>query len=136
FFFFGEMAQAQSVVKKTSKNKSSKFYKSPEKASVYVLSFVEISIEEINNRLIAVEKPLIAVKNLINNDVCYLTEQLINVAEDYTGTRYVWGGMSRSGMDCSGFVKTAFDTFDIDLPRTSREMAKMGEKINKSEAQP
>lgn len=136
FFFFGEMAQAQTVVKKTSKNKSSKFYKSPEKASVDALSSVEISIEEINKRLHAVEEPAIAEKNLINNDVCYLTEQLINVAEDYTGTRYVWGGMSRSGMDCSGFVKTAFDTFDIDLPRTSREMAKMGEKINKSEAQP
>lgn len=136
FFFFGEMAQAQTVVKKTSKNKSSKFYKSPEKASVDALSSVEISIEEINKRLHAVEEPAIAEKNLKNNDVCYLTEQLINVAEDYTGTRYVWGGMSRSGMDCSGFVKTAFDTFDIDLPRTSREMAKIGEKIKKSEAQP
>jgi probable lipoprotein NlpC len=64
----------------------------------------------------------------------YLTEQLINVANDYKGVRYSWGGMSRNGMDCSGFVKTAFSQFDINLPRTSREMASLGSEIKKSEA--
>src|SRR5690606_240772 len=67
---------------------------------------------------------------------CYLTEQLLNVANDYRGIRYRWGGMSRSGMDCSGFVKTAFDKFKIDLPRTSREMASRGERVSKNEAKP
>lgn len=75
-------------------------------------------------------------KKTSNPNYCYLTEQLINVANDYKGTRYVWGGTSRNGMDCSGFVKTAFSQFDINLPRTSREMATLGSSINKSEARP
>lgn len=70
------------------------------------------------------------------NNYSYLTEQLINVAHDYQGVKYAWGGMSRKGMDCSGFVKTAFSQFNIDLPRTSREMAALGTKISKSEAKP
>lgn len=135
FFLFGEVAQAQ-VVSKTSKNKSSKFYKSPEKASANTTSVAELTIAEINERLNAEEESSIFDKTMLSADKCYLTEQLLNVAADYTGTKYVWGGMSRSGMDCSGFVKTAFDTFEIDLPRTSREMSRMGEKIDKSEAQP
>lgn len=67
---------------------------------------------------------------------CYLTEQLLNVANDYRGIRYQWGGMSRSGMDCSGFVKTAFNQFHINLPRTSTEMASRGERVSVSEAKP
>jgi len=67
---------------------------------------------------------------------CYLTEQLINVANDYQGVKYSWGGMSRKGMDCSGFVKTAFNQFDINLPRTSKEMASLGSEISKAEAKP
>lgn len=67
---------------------------------------------------------------------CYLTEQLLNVANDYQGIRYQWGGMSRSGMDCSGFVKNAFNQFSIDLPRTSKEMASRGERVSALEAKP
>lgn len=67
---------------------------------------------------------------------CYLTEQLLNVANDYQGIRYQWGGMSRNGMDCSGFVKNAFNQFNIDLPRTSKEMASRGERVSASEAKP
>lgn len=137
FLFFGEAVQAQNTVQKSSRNKSSMYYKSPEKAEVSAKSSTEISIAEINKRLNAVEDEMeFTEENLNSNETNYLTEQLINVAKDYKGTKYVWGGMSRSGMDCSGFVKTAFDTFDINLPRTSREMSKTGQKIDKSEAQP
>src|SRR5690606_34455528 len=137
FLFFGGEVQAQNTVQKSSRNKSSMYYKSPEKAMVNTRSSVEVSIAEINKRLNAVEDEMIvSEENMSGNETDYLTEQLINVAKDYKGTKYVWGGMSRSGMDCSGFVKTAFDTFDINLPRTSREMSKTGERINKSEAQP
>ena len=75
-------------------------------------------------------------KKVERTKYCYLTEQLLNVANDYQGIRYQWGGMSRSGMDCSGFVKTAFHQFSIELPRTSREMASRGERVSKTEAKP
>ena len=88
-----------------------------------------VSLEELGSLL----KEIDANEEL--NEANYLTEQLLNVAEDYKGVRYRFGGMSRDGMDCSGFVKTAFDEFNISLPRSSRDMASMGKKINRSEAQ-
>lgn len=88
-----------------------------------------VSLEELGSLL----KEIDANEDL--NEANYLTEQLLNVAEDYKGVRYRFGGMSRDGMDCSGFVKTAFDEFNISLPRSSRDMASMGKKINRSEAQ-
>lgn len=97
----------------------------------------ELSIAEINERLNAIDDAENKVaKNAEKSHYCYKTEQLLNVANDYRGIRYRWGGMSRNGMDCSGFVKTAFDQFSIDLPRTSREMASRGERVSKSEAKP
>lgn len=97
----------------------------------------ELSIDEINKRLNAIDDAETKVpKNAEKAHYCYKTEQLLNVANDYQGIRYRWGGMSRNGMDCSGFVKTAFDQFSIDLPRTSREMASRGERVSKSEAKP
>lgn len=80
--------------------------------------------------------PLNSVTTLNSNNISYMTEQLLNVAKDYEGTRYSWGGMSRRGMDCSGFVKTAFSQFNIDLPRTSKEMASLGNEISTKDAKP
>jgi len=100
----------------------------------------ELTIDELNKILksseVETKEAKITKESKDVNKYSYLTEQLINVANDYKGVRYSWGGMSRKGMDCSGFVKTAFDQFDINLPRTSREMASLGNKISKSEARP
>lgn len=99
----------------------------------------ELTVDELN-KILSTATEETKSKKSDNTDLSekysYLTEQLINVANDYKGVRYSWGGMSRNGMDCSGFVKTAFDQFDIDLPRTSREMASLGNKISKNEAKP
>lgn len=64
-----------------------------------------------------------------------LTDQILNIAYDYQGVRYRFGGTSRKGIDCSGLVITAFGDTDITLPRNSSDMAQRGEKIHKDEAQ-
>lgn len=69
------------------------------------------------------------------DEINYLTEQLINVANENIGVRYRFGGTSKNGMDCSGLVTTAFNTFNISLPRSSRDMATIGDKVTKNEAQ-
>lgn len=43
-------------------------------------------------------------------------------AESWIGTPYVWGGNSKDGCDCSGFVKGVFAAFGINLPRHSQDM--------------
>lgn len=57
-------------------------------------------------------------------------DNIINEAMRYKGTRYKFGGTTKSGMDCSGLVYVAFKENDIALPRVSRDMAKRGTKIS------
>tara|TARA_B100001250_G_scaffold196683_1_gene168953 strand:+ start:167 stop:805 length:639 start_codon:yes stop_codon:yes gene_type:complete len=44
---------------------------------------------------------------------------LIDTAKEFLDIPYLWGGKSRFGFDCSGFVQTVFFTFGIKLPRDS-----------------
>jgi cell wall-associated NlpC family hydrolase len=64
----------------------------------------------------------------------YLSTQMINNAMEFIGVHYRGGGTSRSGMDCSGMVTAVFDIFGMKLPRSSYEMAKVGEKIDPTDA--
>ncbi|SHE97674.1 Cell wall-associated hydrolase, NlpC family [Flavobacterium fontis] len=68
-----------------------------------------------------------------SDDTPYLTEQLINNAMDYLGSPYRGGGTSRNGFDCSGLMFTTFKTFDIILPRSSHEMARIGRVLDRNE---
>ncbi|CAM3343603.1 NlpC/P60 domain-containing protein [Flavobacterium longum] len=64
----------------------------------------------------------------------YLSVQMINNAMDFLGVHYRGGGTSRAGMDCSGMVTAVFNIFGMKLPRSSWEMAKVGEKIDPADA--
>lgn len=63
----------------------------------------------------------------------YLSMQLINNAMEFLGVRYRGGGTSKAGMDCSGMVTAVFNIFDIKLPRSSHDMAAVGEKVDSSD---
>ena len=54
---------------------------------------------------------------------------VLNTADDYVGTKYVWGGTTPRGFDCSGFVQYVFRQHGIELPRTSRQQAQVGEHV-------
>ena len=59
---------------------------------------------------------------------------LIDTGLGYLGIRYRRGGdgPESGGFDCSGLVKKVFGTsVGLSLPRTSVEMAKVGDKVNK-----
>lgn len=49
-------------------------------------------------------------------------DKIAETAKSLTGIRYVWGGTTLNGFDCSGFVNYVFEQYGIDLPRTSRAM--------------
>lgn len=52
--------------------------------------------------------------------------QLLEDAKYYQGGRYVWGGTTPDGFDCSGYVQYLYKKHDIDLPRTAWEQSKKG----------
>ena len=71
----------------------------------------------------------------LSSDNLSRADHLIEKASENIGTRYRSGGTTTSGFDCSGFMCYTFNTIDLQLPRSSREMAGFGKKIKKSKAQ-
>ncbi|MDX9885246.1 C40 family peptidase [Thauera sp.] len=67
-----------------------------------------------------------------------VAEQLVDEALSYLGIRYRFGGTSpETGLDCSGLVLNVFrNAVGLDLPRTAREMANVGDKIGRQELKP
>ena len=54
-------------------------------------------------------------------------------AKELLGTRYVWGGTSRGGFDCSGFVLYVMRKSGIRLPRTSIEQSRVGTFVSRGD---
>jgi murein DD-endopeptidase / murein LD-carboxypeptidase len=63
----------------------------------------------------------------------YIALQMINNAMDFLGVNYRGGGTSKAGMDCSGMVTAVFNIFGMNMPRSSNDMSKVGQKIQKEE---
>lgn len=59
---------------------------------------------------------------------------LITQFEDWQGTSYIYGGLSKDGVDCSGFVYAVFlEQFGTVIPRTTWGQSAMGKTIPKSQ---
>jgi hypothetical protein len=54
------------------------------------------------------------------------------------GIRYKYGGnLPESGLDCSGLVRYLFkEVWGADLPRTSEEISRLGERVDTQDLQP
>ncbi len=59
-----------------------------------------------------------------------IKQEIIDYAKTFEGTRYKYGGTTKAGMDCSGLVSTAFKSENIQLPRSSRDMATKGVPVS------
>lgn len=57
----------------------------------------------------------------------------VRVAKTFLGVPYRLGGSSMKGIDCSAFVRKVYEIFDIRLPRTAREQARVGKWVSKEE---
>jgi len=67
------------------------------------------------------------------------TEEILNNielnAKSFLGTKYVWGATGPTKFDCSGFTQKVYRTVGINLPRVSRNQAKVGKLVRFNELQ-
>jgi len=64
------------------------------------------------------------------------THLILSTIKGYLGTPYKYGGMSKSGMDCSGLLHVGFNTGGVRLPRTAQDQSKHGKKIGWNRVRP
>jgi cell wall-associated NlpC family hydrolase len=57
-------------------------------------------------------------------------QKMMDVILSYLGTPYVYGGDSKSGIDCSAFTGAVYDqSVNMKLPRTTADQVKLGEPV-------
>ena len=61
----------------------------------------------------------------------HLITQLIHSASENLGVKYKSGGTTKAGFDCSGLIYSVFNSYNIQLPRSSFEQSKLGLIIDK-----
>lgn len=55
---------------------------------------------------------------------------IIDVAQSYLNTPYLWGGRSITGIDCSGFTQIVYSLMGISLKRDASQQVEMGDEID------
>jgi cell wall-associated NlpC family hydrolase len=64
-------------------------------------------------------------------------KDVVKVAKKHKGDRYVWGGESPKGFDCSGFTWYCYrKAAGMDIGRTVTAQWKEGKKVDKNEREP
>jgi cell wall-associated NlpC family hydrolase len=58
------------------------------------------------------------------------------LAEQYVGSRYRWGGTSPAGFDCTGFVLFIYSQVGIDLPHNEAGQLASGERVDADALEP
>ncbi len=63
-------------------------------------------------------------------------ERIVQIAEQFLGLPYVYGGSTPAGFDCSGFTSYVFKQLGYDLYRSSYQQIDNGVPVSKSELMP
>ncbi len=59
-------------------------------------------------------------------------KKLLADAKYFKGGKYVWGGTTPKGFDCSGYVQYLYKKHNVNLPRTAWAQSKKGQSVDKS----
>lgn len=72
---------------------------------------------------------------LLNTEVELLQDnRLLEHVDEWYGTRYRYGGTTKSGIDCSAFVQTIYlSAFAVSLPRTARDQYRNSRIVSATE---
>lgn len=73
----------------------------------------------------------------LDSTVSPAVKSVIDMAESFLGTPYVWGGTTPKGFDCSGFVQYVYGKNGYSITRTTyTQWANDGVRVSRSELKP
>ncbi|MBS2099235.1 C40 family peptidase [Carboxylicivirga linearis] len=103
----------------------------------------QTEINKINNRIAYLSGETMVVYNKSGNSTRTAPipetkpSSLKKEARNWLGTRYRYGGTSKSGVDCSGLSGQIYrQVYNITLPRTSADQYRQAKKVSKSGLKP
>lgn len=62
-------------------------------------------------------------------------QSIVEIAQMYLNTPYLWGGRSATGIDCSGYTQMVFSFVGIQLPRDASQQVEIGKDIDLQDVQ-
>ncbi len=78
------------------------------------------------------QKKYAVMLNVLPNSIS--NNELLATMDSWYGTRYVYGGTTKNGIDCSAFTREMYrGAYGIELPRTAREQYGRVRKISSTE---
>ena len=119
---------AKAIVAKTSKKRATTSSKRKVATSSKRKRNTKKRVQYADNRAPAASE-IESDEDLENAVAMAVQKLLLDTAFSYLGTPYKHAGVTRKGMDCSGFVSTTFKAIDVPLSRSSQEMATQGKRI-------
>ncbi|MEM7311820.1 MAG: NlpC/P60 family protein [Planctomycetota bacterium] len=72
------------------------------------------------------EMPHLNVDDLHHRDRSKEIDKVVGTGMKFIGTRYLWGGKTSAGIDCSGLVQVAYGASGFHLPRDSNQQVYLG----------
>lgn len=60
----------------------------------------------------------------------------ISTARSYLGVEYLWAGMSKSGIDCSGLIYRSMLAMGVVLPRDAADQSQVGRAVSRRSLRP
>ncbi len=69
-------------------------------------------------------------------DLYFSGSGIVEEAKKFIGLRYIWGGASPYGFDCSGFTMRLYQSQGISIPRDADEQAMAGAAVSRAELMP
>lgn len=66
---------------------------------------------------------------------CTMQDSIIDYADNFLGVRYRYGGKSKKGFDCTGFVQTVYERFGYSTPRSSSAIKTVGKEVERDSAE-
>lgn len=73
-------------------------------------------------------------RSAVTTEAAPIVNQLLAAADDWMGTPYRFGGTTRSGVDCSAFVRAVYDdAFGVPLTRATRTQVTEGRPVARND---